>query len=184
MMKSGPAKSILIFVIPTLLNTVIIVSGSSAEAFPFEDILTRKSLNQNQSQNNSGLSPDKKKSLSKYGPEDIFSNTPNRKEKRKKAAQVVQRSAPTVTPTPTPSPKPSRSVMPSPTVTKTVAPSAKASKTPAVALVEDSPQPPLPDQPSNLAVVLSSLAALSLLVLTAFIYVLFKLVEKLREGSS
>ena len=146
----------------------------------------------NQTQPQEGLPPDKKSALSRMGPEEIF-GVSGGEDSRNRAAGKQRGQRPT---TPLPSPPPQRQP-----VTSAGAPSAQPSATP----VQSSTPAPSPTavagplenglQSSSLGQVGSSdkilpkwvtppiLIAMALFLLAALIFTLFKLVEKIREGS-
>lgn len=128
-------------------------------------------------QRQSGLTPEKKRSLSNYGPEDVFpgetsdrqqqDRTPQRQTQSRRSSRSAA-SAPTPAPTATPLPVLSSTPEPDPTV-QLPAGQTQTGSLPAA-------QAP-PDW------LLPVLGALTLLVLTALLYTVYKLYEKLRRSS-
>lgn len=146
-----------------------------------------------QNQPGQGLSPDKKKSLSKYGPEDVFpgaheqednNKQPNRQNTRRPSGA---QSTPIPTPTMIPSPTQPPVQTPSPEqrealITSTPLPAPSAITTPAATTVANRlNQTPAGTATDSFLVPIFLIAA-SLLVLGALIYVLGMLKKKLREG--
>jgi len=157
----------------------------------------------NQTQNQQGLPPEKKRSLSKVGPEDVFPGANEQEENRPRQSrpQLRSQTAPasrpasipkqSVTLVATPSVTPAQPAVATPSPTMTPAQLAVATPSPAIfvaALDNQGHQSPLVQQSifarvgSKLTVPV--LSALALVVSAALIYVLTKLREKLREGSS
>lgn len=130
-----------------------------------------------------GLSPEKKKSLSKYGPEDVFPGAREQDENNKTSnRQPTRRSTPAAqpptaaSPSPTPSPSPA-AVKAAPTI---ALPTPAATQLASAMAMQQSPAPASASSPSRLVPVALSVA--SLLVFCALIYVLGMLRKKLREG--
>lgn len=143
-------------------------------------------------QNQQNLPPEKKKSLSKFGPEDVFPGMADQEEKRRQSTRGGRRGSPAAKPSATPgsSPSPTPSLTPEPTqpTTPTPAPTTAALPTTA-APISGAAQPnsSVPSVKSNLQStipqwLLPSLAILSLIVLCILIYVVIKLYEQLRPG--
>jgi len=153
---------------------------------------SQQSRNQGQSQE--GLPPDKKKTLSSFGPEDVFGVPEEDPRNRQTGKQQTRK------PQPTPavqSPPPQRQ----PT-TSAVAPSAQSSAAP-VQSSSPEPSPTVPaaalengiqspslgqgDSSDNMFpkwVAPTGLIAMALIVSALLIFTVTKLVEKIREGSS
>ncbi len=175
------------------LSLIISVFGAALAGFaeaPFAMQITfvQAPQSRGQTQPQQGLPPDKKKSLSKYGPEDVF---PEQEESRGRDS----RRGGQPTPTPRSSPSPSPSLKPSVTPSATPSATSSQSKTPipsptvlTASFDNQSPQQPLDQQSSsdksvsNSKWVLAVLIALALVVSVALIYVIGKLKETLREG--
>jgi hypothetical protein len=143
--------------------------------------------NRTQGRNQQSLSPEKQKSLATFGPEDVFPsqtderdrpNAPRRnrrvKPRSSSAAKTVVRPVETIAPAPTQPPQ---------VIDATVdpSPSPSPSATPAVAVANLAQE--YPSQQSNSLMSLQNLLILTLFVSFALIFVLFKLMSKLREGS-
>jgi hypothetical protein len=179
-----------------LFLTALAVSGLAAAALA---VISRPAMatritsvqgnqSRNQTQNQGGLPPEKKKALSRYGPEDAFPGTNEQQDNRRQGARSGQRSrrSPTPAPAPGPSPSPTRLATPSP-IAAPVIPTSPSPTATAAALSNPVLQPP-PAQRSSFARSASEwavpvLSALALIVSIALIYVLVKLREKIREGS-
>lgn len=140
---------------------------------------------QGQNQNQPGLPAEKKKSLSKYGPEDMFPGAREQEAERRQAGRANQRLAPT----PTPSPTLTRSE--SPTQTPAETPRVGAGAATATPFPTTSQSLPTPvtrpvaasaTEPPRLAMGLLLVAAV--LVLAALFYVVSKLRRILRAGGS
>jgi hypothetical protein len=132
-----------------------------------------------QGQPQRGLSPEKKKSLSKYGPEDVFPGAREQDEKNKTSNRQPTRRSTTAAPSPTissPSPAPAAAK-----AVPTIAPPTPAATQLASAMAMQ--QPPAPASASSTSrLVPVALSVASLLVFCALIYVLGMLRKKLREG--
>jgi hypothetical protein len=143
---------------------------------------------QSQQQGQQGLPPEKKKSLSKYGPEDVFPGAreqednapqPTRKNSRQSAGATASRSVTK----PSPTPPANAAATPIPLAVSPTPLPLLAAATPAVVPVTSNrltQSPAKNSAPSPLGPI--ALAAASLLVLGALIYVLGILRKKLREG--
>lgn len=185
-MKDRHVKTVFSLIFVLLLSITILVYSVTAAGLskttPVQD-----PQNRIQTQNQQGLSPEKKKSLSNWGPEDVFPGETDEGEVRKKsdrsATRPVSRSslkpgiqsaniAPITSQSPTPTKVTAATAKPAPTATISV---------PALAQHNTLQSPT--SQQFQIRWLLSSLAVLSLLVLTALVYVLLKLMEKIREGS-
>jgi cobalamin biosynthesis Mg chelatase CobN len=136
-----------------------------------------------------GLPPDKKKSLSRFGPEDIFPGEAPREERRSTAG----RSSPA--PRPSNRSRSSRNTEAATSLSTVASPVQSNDSTPQVDPAQPTINPSAnqnqtsyqprqqSSQQSNPGWLLAILAALTLLVLTALVFVLFKLMGKLRETS-
>jgi hypothetical protein len=144
------------------------------------------------------LPPDKRKSLATYGPEDVFptqaddnNRQPRQRNKRAGARQTSatrSRPAPITTPVkpaepaPAPTEPPPQATAP---VDPTPLPAPSATPTAAVANLaqEDASQQQITSQQPGTRMSLQNLAILTILVSTALVFVLLKLMAKFREGS-
>lgn len=131
-----------------------------------------------QDQKQSGLTPEKKRSLSNYGPEDVFPGESGDRQQER----AVTRPAPTrrnSRPASATSPTPQATPTPLPVLSSTpdVKPSILAPTNAAPAGVTSRMTNNVQAPPGWL---LPTLAAVTLLVLTAFLYTVYKLYEKLR----
>jgi hypothetical protein len=148
----------------------------------------REPANLSQGRNQQSLPPEKQKSLATYGPEDVFPAQPDERNAQKRNKRAAARSTSAaktrvkpvaiIVPTPTPPAQiTNATVDPSPSPS----PSPSTSATPAIAaanlIQEDT------SQRSNTLMSLQNLLFLAVLVSSALIFVLFKLMSKLREGS-
>ena len=141
-------------------------------------------------QGQQGLSPDKKKSLSKYGPEDVFpgareqedkSTRPSRKSSRRSSGKTASRTA--STPVPSPIPPEISTTTPIPDAASATPPLLLAAATPVVVTATGNHLAQSPAKnPTSTTLVPIALGAASLLVLGALIYVTGLLRRKLREG--
>jgi hypothetical protein len=143
------------------------------------------------------LPPDKRKSLATYGPEDVFptqADDNNRPRQRNKRAGTRQTSATRAAVRPTPITTPVKPVEPDPAPTEpppqasaTVDPTPSPSATPTAAVAnlaqEDASQQQITSQQPGTRMSLQNLAILTILVSTALVFVLLKLMAKFREGS-
>ncbi len=170
-----------------LLFAAIFVDSASAFSLP-QTTLVQGSPNRNQGQNQQGLPPEKKKSLSNYGPEDAFPGETDQEQRKGKRGRSAARPSPTAAPSATPRPEASPSIAPSMTPVKAVADATRPTPSGTAAVVgltqQGTPQPLTSNKEASTDLVLPGLAIVSLFVLTALIYVIFKLMEKLREGSN
>jgi hypothetical protein len=143
--------------------------------------------NRTQGRDQQSLPPEKQNSLATFGPEDVFpANADERdvqnQQRRNRRARPRSAAAPrTIV-------NPSAIIAPAPTqppqvINATVdpSPSPSPSATPAVAVAKLSQE--YPSQQPNTLMSLQNLLILTLLVSCALIFVLFKLMSKLREGS-
>jgi hypothetical protein len=149
--------------------------------------------NRTQGRNQQSLPPEKQKSLATFGPEDVFSaqtderdaqNAQKRTRRPRPRPNTVAspplKPAPITAPTPsqlTQAPNATVDPSPSPSPSAPSAPSATPTVTVANLAQEDT------SQQSGTLMSLQNLAILTLLVSSALIFVLFKLMSKLREGS-
>jgi hypothetical protein len=175
---------------------LIVVAFAGAPGSPASATWTAFAQSQqprNQAQSQEGLPPDKKKTLSGFGPEDVF-GVPDEDPRNRQAGRQTRK------PQPTPalqSPPPQRQPAPSP-----VAPSAQPSASP-VQSSSPEPSPTVAAAPIENGLQSSSLGqgdssdkmfpkwvapigliAMALIVSVLLIFTLTKLVEKIREGSS
>lgn len=162
--KSSPTKRVYFICLALIIMAFI---GSGAGAF--------QQQSPSRPQRQSGLTPEKKRSLSNYGPEDVFPGETSDRQQQDRARPSRTRrptrsatSVPTPAPTATPLPVLSATPEPGPTVQLPAA----AGQTQAGGLSQAPPDWLLP-----------ILGALTLLVLTAFLYTVYKLYEKLRRSS-
>jgi len=150
----------------------------------YSDILFQEPSNKTEGRNQQSLPIEKQKSLATYGPEDVFSTQPDarRPQQRNKrpgtrptsAARSGAKPPFVLVPSPTQTPQET-------TATVDPSPSPTPSATPTVAVAnltqEDSAQ-----QPAT-RISIQMLGLLTFLVSTALLFVIFKLMAKLREGS-
>jgi len=175
---------------------LIVVALAGAPGSPASATRTAFAQSQqprNQAQPQEGLPPDKKKTLSGFGPEDVFGVPEEDSRNRQQGKQARK-------PLPTPaiqSPPPQR-----PPATSAAAPSAQPSASPdqsstpepsptvAAAPLENGLQSPSLGQGDSSDKIFPKwvapigLIAMALVVSAALIFTLTKLVEKIREGSS
>lgn len=128
-------------------------------------------------QRQSGLTPEKKRSLSNYGPEDVFpGETSDRQQQDRTPRRQPQSRRPSrsaaATPAPTATPLPVLSSTPEPDPTLQLPATAGQTRTGSLPAAQAPPEWLLP-----------VLGALTLLVLTALLYTVYKLYEKLRRSS-
>lgn len=135
-------------------------------------------------QGQKGLSPDKKKSLSKYGPEDVFPGAREQdNNKRQSRGQSQRQSTPTAQPSPTMPPAQIPTVTPTLLPTVAVLTPTPAPTTAPMTVAMARQQPPSQNgKPSSSILVPVALSAASLLVLGALIYVVRMLKQRLRES--
>ncbi|MCI0338215.1 MAG: hypothetical protein L0226_11600 [Acidobacteria bacterium] len=187
-MKDCPVKIAASLISVFLLPVIIFVCSLTASSLS-KSALIQDSQNRIQAQNQQGLSPEKKKSLSNYGPEDVFPGETDEGEARKKSNRSATRPVSAARSSLKPGLQSSKTApitAQSPAPTKVTAAMTKPTPTAIASVTAQAQQNVLESstsQQSNTRWLLSSLAVLSLLVLTTFIYVLLKLMEKLREGS-
>jgi outer membrane biosynthesis protein TonB len=181
----GPFKIIAYLSISFLLHISMLVAGllASPRFHPAQEPANRA-----QGRNQQSLPLEKQKSLATYGPEDVFPTQTSERDARKRskragtrptyAARPAVKPAAIIAPEPTqPTQETNATVDPSPSPSPYPTPSA----TPAVAVANLSRE--APSQQSNSLMSLQNLTFLTLLVSSALIFVLFKLMSKLREGS-
>jgi hypothetical protein len=168
--------------ISILFHTLLLVSNllASPRFHPVQE-----PANRTQGRNQQSLPPEKQKSLTTLGPEDVFpANTDERdvqnQQRRTGRARPRSATAPRtiVNPSAISTPVPTR---PPQVVNATVDPSPSPSATPAVAVARLSQE--YSSRQPNTLMSLQNLLILTLLVSCALIFVLFKLMSKLREGS-
>jgi hypothetical protein len=181
----GPFKIIAFLSISFLLHVSMLVAGLLASPrFP----PVQGSANRTQGRNQQSLPLEKQKSLTTMGPEDVFPAQTGERDAQKRnkrartrptyAARPAVKPAAIIAPESTqPTQETNATVDPSPSPSPSPTPSA----TPAVAVANLSREDPS-ERPNSL-MSLQNLAFLTLLVSSALILVLFKLMSKLREGS-
>lgn len=133
---------------------------------------------QSRGQRQSGLTPEKKRSLSNYGPEDVFpGEAADRQQQNRNATRPAQtrRPARTASSSPAQNPTPTATPVSTPEAAPSLSLPVNSDQSGAGSISGNPSQSP-PDW------LLPVLAALTLLVLTAFLYTLYKLYEKMREG--
>src|SRR5262249_53671606 len=162
---------------------VAALSGFAQQAYAMRITFVQAPQNPNQIQPQQGLPPEKKKSLSKYGPEDVFGTSEQEESRTRDSAQPRRSKT-----KPTPAPKPSAS----PVATPSVAPTQPAAApSPTIDLSSASSQTRrLPPTQQSLSSQDGSkwtvpvLLGLAWVVSAALIFVLIKLIGKLREGGN
>jgi len=181
-------RSLPLILLATLLS-FLAEAGAAAGQITFVQSPPRNQQGQQGlQQGQQGLSPEKKKSLSKYGPEDVFPGAreqedsaprPTRKSSRQSSGTAASRSA--AKPTPTPPANATATPIPA-AVSPTPLPSLLAAATPAAVPATGNrlTSPAKNSTPSTLVPI--ALGAASLLVLGALIYVVGILRKTLREG--
>ena len=138
-------------------------------------------------QGQQGIPAEKKRSLSRIGPEDVFPGAREQEGNRPaRESAAPRRRESAATPRPSPSPTPTPASVPDQSPIGPTGSSALPSPTPAV---EVKTNEPATSAASTAAIpppswLLPLLIAVALIVLTALIYVLYKLSEKLRQGSN
>jgi hypothetical protein len=148
----------------------------------------------NQAQSQEGLPPDKKKALASYGPEDVFGQSSERENNANRASGRQRRPQPTPAPAPsTPIQRSPATSAPTPSAAPSVEPLQTSGETPSPTIAAGSldsggQQPPL-SQGASVNMISGwkepiGLIALALIVLSALIFTLTKLVEKIRESST
>jgi hypothetical protein len=170
--------------ISILFHTLMLVTSplASPRLHPVQEPASRA-----QGRTQQSLPLEKQKSLATYGPEDVFpTNTDERgaqnaqKRNRRPRPRSASAARTIVNPAATSAPAPAQ---PPPVINATVdpSPSPSPSATPAVTVAKLT-QADTSQQPGTL-MSLQNLTILTLLVSSALIFVLFKLMTKLREGS-
>jgi len=167
--------------------------GGIASTTRIAFVQSQQPRNQTQPQEGQGLPPEKKRTLSGYGPEDVF-GVPQEDPRNHATAKQPHNQRTTATP---PSSPPLRQQSARSVPTPSAQPSAAPTQTPAT---EPSPtaaagaldggvqQPPLnhgsPSDKISPKWMAPTLIALALFVSAALIFTLTKLVEKIREGNA
>jgi hypothetical protein len=183
-------------ILPALVVSVLAAASPFSfiqQALTTQIAFAQGNQSRNQGQNQQGLSPEKKRSLSKLGPEDAFPGADEQEDRRSQSARTAPR--PQTSPTSRPSANPRSSATPIATPSLAVATMTSASPNPSpsptavVAALSNPVQQLAPPQRSSVGRPASEwttpvLSVLALIVSVALIYVLFKLREKIREGSS
>jgi len=165
--------------------------GGIASTTRIAFVQSQQPRNQTQPQEGQGLPPEKKKALSGYGPEDVF-GVSGEDGRNRTTGRQPRSPRPTPAPPSSPSQRPpaTSATTPSaqPSATPSQSPAAEPSPTVAAGALDGGVQPPLSQgspsvkvSPKWMALILILLA---LIVSTALIVTLTKLVEKIREGSS
>lgn len=187
------------FLSRTLIISLFVaaLAGFAQQAFAMQITFVQAPQNRNQTQTQEGLPPEKKKSLSRYGPEDVFPGATEQEENRNRKSQP--RRNPQTAPASRPAPAPKQSATPvatlsaTPSVTPSAPPSQPDVATPSptiiiAALDNQGRQPPLAQQatfaPFSSKWTIPVLSGLAVVVSAALIYVLTKLREKIRVGAS
>jgi hypothetical protein len=142
----------------------------------------------NQGQNQQGLSPEKKKSLSKLGPEDAFPGGDEPQDNRRQGARTTPPARTSSAPKYSPGPRQSATPLATPSLILAPAIPASPSPTAAAASLRNPVQQSTPALQTSTAQPASDwtvlvLSGLALIVFVALIYVLIKLRERIREGS-
>jgi hypothetical protein len=175
--------------------TLAVIIAVVASATPITLVNAQQSRNQSSSQG--GLSQEKKRELSRMGPEEFF-GTPSGEESRRGAAQGTQNGRRKGAPTPTPSAASRQEAASAATQPPLTQPPASSSQQPAVAtpsatipaptLAAGIQQSPLSQEDSPGKIdskwAATILIVMALVVSGALIFTLTKLLEKIREGSS
>jgi hypothetical protein len=146
--------------------------------------------NRTQGRNQQSLPPEKQKSLATFGPEDVFSGQTderNAQNAQKRANRARPRpntaASPPLKPAAITAPTPTQlTQVPNATVAPSPSPSPSATPTPPTIAVANLTQEST-SQRTGTMMSFQNLAILALLVSSALIFVLFKLMSKLREGS-
>lgn len=160
----------LCWITATTLGQITFVKTSQAPASPA-----------NRQTQQGGLSPEKKKSLSKYGPEDAFPGASEQENQQRQTTRTSPRRT-TATASPTSTPAPTATATPTPaTVAVTSSPSASipTSATTNNAAPASTTSTAPNSTGSNLVPI--TLATAALLVFGALVYVVGSLRKKLRE---
>jgi len=178
-----------IFLLPALIISVSVLTapaGSGQRAFARQITFVQAPQSRNQTQNQQGLPPEQKRSLSKYGPEDVF-GTGEQEENRNRDSEQQRRARARPTPVSIQSatPEATPSVAPSATPTQLT-----ASPSPTIAVASAGSQARrLPSAQSlsgqdDSKWTVPVLLVLAWVVSAALIFVLIKLIGKLRESSN
>jgi hypothetical protein len=165
--------------------------GSPASATGTAFAQSQQPRNQGQSQE--GLPPDKKKTLSGFGPEDVF-GPPEEDSRNRQSARQTRKPLPTPVPQPAPPQRQPATSAAAPSAQPSASPvqssSPEPSPTVAAASLENGLQSPSLGQGDSSDKIFPKwvapigLVAMALIVLALLIFTLTKLVEKIREGSS
>lgn len=157
--------------IPILL---LLLSGPACAAGAAPQITFVQNPPAPRNQNQESLPPEKKKSLSGIGPDEVFRE---QNEAPQAARRPENRSRSTAKPTP--SPAAAQSPTPTPTISQ---PQETPTALPAAApIITSTPSPP-PPPPSGNGWLLPGLGVLSMLVFAALIFVVGRLRQLLRES--
>jgi hypothetical protein len=178
-------------IFPALAVYVLVAAsplGLTQQASATQIAFAQGNQPRNQGQNQQGLPPEKKKSLSKYGPEDAFPSPDEPQDNRRQGARTTQPARTSSAPKYSPGPK--QSATPVATPSTILAPAIPASPSPTAAetALRNQVQQPTPAPQSSTVQNASDwrvpvLSGLALIVFVALIYVLIKLRERIREGS-
>jgi hypothetical protein len=173
---------------------LIVVAFAGAPGSPASATRTAFAQSQqprNQAQSQEGLPPDKKKTLSGFGPEDVF-GVPE-EDPRRQTAKPIRKPTPPAFQSPSPQRPPATSAAaPSaqPSASPVQSSSPEPSPTVAAAALETGLQSPSLGQGDSSDKIFPKwvapigLIAMALIVSALLIFTLTKLVEKIREGSS
>jgi len=189
------------FLSRTLMISLFVaaLAGFAQQAFAMQITFVQTPQNRNQTQTQEGLPPEKKKSLSRYGPEDVFPGASEQEVNRNRESQP--RRTPQTSPASRPAPKQSATPIAPPSATPSATPSVTPSALPPqldvatpsptiiiAALDNQGRQSPLAQLASFIPFsskwTVPVLSGLAVVVSAALIYVLTKLREKIRVGSS
>ncbi len=172
------------------LLSVIAVCNSTNYSSP-QTIVVQPTPKRDQTQSRQVPAPEKKSSSSKSIPEDLSTGEPGRRSKQKRSYSSTNRRSPLIKRSITSgtsgtsgtnlAPETTPTLTPANIVTTTAKPS-PASTMGVTVLTGQSRQNPISPQHLPQPWLLPGLAILSFLVLIALIYVILKLMEKLREG--
>src|SRR5262249_15929663 len=161
--------------------------GIAQPAFAMRITIVQVPQNRDQTETQQGLTPEEKRSLTRYGPEDVFSEQEMNDARQSRSRR---RSPSALASNPSPAPKQSATPIATPSVTPTPQPKATTpSPTIDVAALDNSGPPlPLAQQTPSIRIVskwtVPVLSGLALVVFAALIYVLGKLMSLLRISSS
>ena len=175
---------------------LIVVAFAGAPGSPASATLTAFAQPQqprNQAQPQEGLPPDKKKTLSGFGPEDVF-GVPEEDPRNRQPGKQTRKPQPTpALQSPPPQRQPAASAVPpsaQPSASPVQSSSPEPSPTVAAAALENGIQSPSLGQEDSSDKLFPRWAApiglilMALIVSALLIFTLTKLVEKIREGSS